>query len=134
VRRLATLGLLAALFLHASAQAGCSNTLRGQNVKREIVISDCDHPVMVILTADFSPTADGGVPRPPVPFSSQCTLSSSGMECRRKGSTPLAGSSYRYTNDTNPSCEGRRPGRRLTCVKGCSAEIPKYFYIQPWEC
>lgn len=89
---------------------------------------------MVILTADFSPTADGGVPRSPVPFSSQCMLNRSGMQCRPKGITPLAGSVYRYTTDTNPSCEGRRPGKRLTCVKGCSAEIPKYFYIHPWEC
>lgn len=134
VRGLAMFGLLAAFFVHAFAQAGCADTLRGQNLKREIVISDCDHPVMMILTADFSLTADGGVPRPPVPFSSQCTLNSSGMECRRKGITPLAGSIFHYTNDTNPSCQGNRPGRRLTCVKGCSAEIPKYFYIQPWEC
>jgi hypothetical protein len=74
------------------------------------------------------------VPREPVPFASQCKKSADGFSCRANGKTPLAGSTYRYTHDTNPSCEGRRPGTRLTCVEGCTAKIPKYFYITPWEC
>lgn len=128
-------GLLLSIFLFPTVTyAGCSPTMSGESIKRTITISDCDHPMMMILINDFSPTTVGGVAREPVPFASLCKMSATGFSCRSKGKTPLAGSTYRYTHDTNPSCEGRREGIRLTCVRGCTTEAPKYFYITPYEC
>ena len=132
--RLGIIVFLAALLMPLSAQAGCSPTLSGSSRERMITISDCDHPAMMILTSDFSKSTDGGIPRQPVSFASQCKKTSTGFWCRRNGQTPLAGSAYRYTHDTNPTCEGQRAGIRLTCVKACTAKIPKYLYITPWEC
>jgi hypothetical protein len=132
--RLAFALVLSMLLLPLTSQAGCSPTMSGESSKRSITISDCDHPTMMILISDFSETSDGGVPRDPVPFAAQCKKSAAGFSCRRHGKTPLAGSRYHYTHDTNPSCQGRRSGTRLTCVAGCAAGIPRYFYIAPWEC
>jgi hypothetical protein len=134
MHRIALMLQVLLLFAPADVYAGCSPSLRGQSAKISIAISDCDSAAMMIQIDDFAPTADGGVPRQAVPFTSQCVLSKSGLACHSRGSTPLAGSMYRYTNDTNPSCDGRRPGVRLTCTKGCRAVLPKYLYIEPYEC
>lgn len=122
------------LLLPSVSNAGCSDTFSGESKKLQITISDCDHRDMMILISNFSPTTQGGVPREPISFATQCKMSSTGFSCHSKGKTPLAGSAYRYTQDTNPSCEGERAGVRLTCIKGCNTNIPKYFYIRPWEC
>ena len=130
----ATIFLFSIILLPNWAHAGCSPTLQGQSEVREITISDCSHAEMVILITDFSPTVQGGVPRKPLPLARHCVFTRSGLTCKRGGGSPLAGSTYRYTSDTNPTCEGERAGQRLTCVRGCSKQIPKYFYIEPWEC
>lgn len=131
---LRVVAVLSIFLFSAIAHAGCSPTMSGESIKRAISISDCDHPVMMISINDFSHTTDGGVQREPVPFVTQCKMSAAGFSCHSQGKTPLVGSTYRYTHDTNPSCEGRREGIRLTCVAGCTTEAPKYFYITPFEC
>src|SRR4051794_8936212 len=91
------------LLFPISSYAGCSDSLEGESKKLGIRISDCDHSEMMILTRDFSRTVEGGVARKPVPMAVECTLSKNELTCRKGGKTPLAGSTYRYTLDTNPS-------------------------------
>lgn len=120
--------------LPALAHANCSTTISGESAALAISITDCERERMEIEVSLHAPGVDGGVAQPKVTLASQCRMDAKGLRCRADGKTVLAGAVYRYTYDTNPSCEGREPGRRLTCIKGCGARLPKYLYLHPYSC
>ncbi len=122
------------LLLPTLALANCTTTITGESATLVINITDCERERMEIEVNVYAPGVDGGVAQPKVTLASQCRMDAQGLRCRAGGSTVLAGASYRYTYDTNPTCEGREPGRRLTCVKGCGARLPKYLYLRPYSC
>jgi len=122
------------LLLPTLAQANCSTTISGESATLVINITDCERERMEIEVNVYAPGVDGGVAQPKVSLASQCRQDARGLRCRADGSTVLAGAVYRYTDDTNPTCEGRVPGRRLTCVSGCRARLPKYLYLRPYAC
>lgn len=126
--------LFALLLLPALAHANCSTSINGESAVLAISINDCEREHIEIEVNVYAPGVDGGVPQPKVTLASQCRLDAKGLRCRAGGSTVLAGAVYRYTYDTNPTCEGREPGRRLTCVKACNARLPKYLYLHPYAC
>lgn len=125
---------LLALLLPALAYANCSTTISGESATLAINITDCERERMEIEVNVYAPGVDGGVAQPKETLASQCRMDAKGLRCRPDGKTVLAGATYRTTYDTNPTCEGREPGRRLTCVKGCSARLPKYLYLRPYSC
>ncbi|MGB7815742.1 MAG: hypothetical protein WBL28_05260 [Methylotenera sp.] len=69
-------------------------------------------------------------------FEKECSMFKNGLgfTCSKAGSTPLAGATYRVTNDATPRCPGLLKEKRYTCVHGCKVSTPKYLSINPYEC
>ena len=130
-----TVGL--SLFFSLNCHAACSDTMTGQTAQFQVVISDddCGYDQEMIRVWKFDDDGSiGGKPAILVPFSKECQTTETGFHCHRAGKTPLAGTTYKKTNDTNPRCAGVEIGTRLTCVSGCTKRAPRYFYISGYEC
>ncbi len=70
-----------------------------------------------------------------LPFASQCVAINTHTEivCRSKGSTILAGVTYRVTRDETPLCPGNVKEYRYTCKRGCKSDVPVYLKINSYE-
>lgn len=124
---------LAAICMAPQALAACSGTITGQSRHYSVLISDgsCEFQEEMIQVWKDSTAPE---PNQQAPFSKDCKWGKDGgLACRKSGKTVLAGTVYKMTRDTNPSCFGEAVGMRLTCVKGC-ARAPRYLYLSPYEC
>ena len=130
--------ILFALFLAVpNAHAGCSETLHGTSYKYQIDISDngCTYPEIMITSTQIDSNGYSTKNMKPIPFASECKIQPwVSIECKADGKSPLAGTKYRSTNDTNPRCGGTKRGQRYTCIKGCENGAPPYLYWDPYEC
>lgn len=130
------------LLFSVNCYAGCPDTLQGQSANYQVTISDnvCSYDVQMIQIWKFRFDKSGldlGIGEKPdilIPFSKECKFTETGFSCRHGGKTPLAGTTYKRTKDTNPFCPGEKIGERLTCTSGCTDKAPRYFYISPYEC
>ena len=121
------------------ASAACSDTLRGNSSKFAITITDggCEFEAVMIFATPYK-EVEGGLeslePLPAVPFGAECEFAQGvAISCKAGGTSPLAGTRYEATEDTNPICGGDR-GLRYTCVEGCERGAPPYLYWEPYEC
>ncbi len=112
------------LFTLGDAWGGCSDTISSRGTKPEnaIEISDggCGHSELMINES--------------YRFSEQCSPYRDGFACKRDGYTSLAGATYVPVYDAKPACGGKKPDMRYKCVKGCGKRVPKYLYVEPYEC
>jgi len=69
-----------------------------------------------------------------VPFRDICVATDNEIRCSPEGKTILAGVVYRLTMDGSPRCFGATSEPRYTCIKGCRKELPRYLWIDPYEC
>lgn len=129
--------LVCFLMLTQPLHAACSGERHGQTSAAIFEISDggCEYAEAMIQVRRFDEV--GGTSMKPdlvAPFARDCRDTTFGFTCGLRKGNPLSGVAYRRTQDTNPSCPGEERGERLTCFKGCTSEVPRYFYVSPYEC
>ena len=128
--RLSSFGVIF-LICTAGAHAGDSASITGSTHKFRISFHDPRGGADEFITVS---NIDPEVPSAPmVSFSSQCVATARKIQCRRGGVTPLAGATYKVTNDGSPVCGGLWEPR-FTCVRGCTRDTPRYLQINPYEC
>lgn len=130
--------VLLLLIVAKNSFAACSGNITGQSSKLYIDISDggCDYNEEMIQVFEIDPDSGAsGDKKISQPFAKECRFANkrNTLTCRANGKTILAGTEYKRTFDVNPIC-GEAQGSRLTCIKGCKKDVPKYLNESPYEC
>ena len=68
------------------------------------------------------------------PFIDVCVASKEQISCSPQSNSIVAGVVYRRTPDGSARCFRTTFEWRYTCVQGCRKELPRYLWIDPFEC
>ncbi len=122
-----------ALCFSLSTYAGCTSGIEGrsENFMVRIPTYGCGQEVIEVTKFEIDDIKNKESTML-TPFRKECKNSDTGFSCHKDGKTLLAGTTYKYTTDTNPKCPFEVVGKRLTCVSGCTKKTPKYLYEVPY--